>query len=266
MPSLGLIAGSGHFPLMVARAASHRGLDVHAVAHEYEADASLELLVRSLVWVKVGQVSRIVRHLRSRGVDRAVMAGGIGRVRSLTEARPDWGALRIAASLRSFRDDEMLRGAAEYFERHGIQIVSPTDFVPEVLVEAGHLAGPSLSPRQRRDVEMGREVARALGTVDVGQTVVVKNGAVLAVEAVEGTDEAIRRGGRLGGPGAVVIKSAKPGQDVRFDLPAVGPTTLEIMREVRASVLALEAGKTVLLEREAFVKWAARLGIAVLAE
>lgn len=264
MSSIGLIAGNGRFPVLFAQAARAKGLEVHAVAHELEADPSLSQHVDSLSWVKIGQVDGILKAFSARGVTQAVMAGGIGRIRSFTQARPDLGAFRIAASLRSMRDDELLRGVADYFEKHGVRIVAPTDFVPEVLAGRGHLAGPAPTEGQLRDAEVGHEVAEALGRVDVGQTVMVKDGAVLAVEAVEGTDEAIRRGGRYGGKGAVVVKRSKPGQDLRFDLPAIGPMTLEVMREVGASALVVEAGRTVLLDQDQLIKWAARLGICVL--
>ncbi len=263
MKTIGLIAGSGQLPKVFAREARAQGYSVHCVAHEGEADASLEPLVDSLAWVKVAQMGRMVSVLRSHGVERAVMAGGIGRIRSVTSARPDLGAFRIMASLRSMRDDEVLRAVAAYFEKNGITIVAATDFVKTVLATGGHLAGPVPTSNQWNDIAIGKEVALTLGRADVGQTVVVKNGAVLAVEAVEGTDEAIRRGGRYGGRGAVVVKRSKPGQDLRFDLPAAGPVTLEVMREVGASVLAIETGKTVLLDASILFKWAGQLGISV---
>lgn len=248
--SIGLIAGSGRLPLLFARAAREQGLRVVAVAHRGETGPELEAEVDSLRWVRLGQVDQIVSALRAAGVGRAVMAGGIGRVRALRELRPDLGALRIISRLRSFRDDALLRAVAEHFERAGIAIVGPTELMKSSLAPEGHLAGPALSASQRADLALGVEVARALGRADVGQTVVVRRGNVLALEAIEGTDEAIRRGGRLGGPGAVVVKVSKPGQDSRFDLPAVGPATLEVMREVGARVLAVEAGRTILLEPE----------------
>lgn len=260
---IGLIAGNGRLPFLFAEAARAQGLAVHAVAFEGEADDSLTPHVSSLTWVKVGQADAIVRALTSRGVRKAVMAGGIGRIRSLTQARPDFGMLRIAAGLRSLRDDELLRAAARYFESKGVEIVAPTDYVKSVLAGAGHLAGPALSAQQRKDVELGREVAAALGRADVGQTVVVKDGVVLAVEAVEGTDECIRRAGRFGGPGGVVVKRCKPAQDLRFDLPAAGPVTLEVMREAGARVLAIEAGKTVLLDATLLFSGAEKLGFSV---
>lgn len=261
--SIGLIAGSGRLPFLFADAAKAQGLAVHAVAFEGEADDSLGPHVSSLSWVKVGQADGIVRALTKHGVTKAVMAGGIGRIRSLTQARPDLGMLKIAAGLRSLRDDELLRAVARYFEKHGVQIVAPTDYVKSVLARAGHLAGPPLTAQQQRDVELGREVAAALGRADVGQTVVVKEGVVLAVEAVEGTDECIRRAGKYGGPGGVVVKRCKPSQDLRFDLPAAGPVTLEVMREAGAKVLAIEAGKTVLLDASLLFSDAAKLGFGV---
>lgn len=261
--AIGLIAGGGKLPGLFARAARRQGLQVHAVAHEGETDPGLEALVDSMQWVRVGQADRIVRALKARGVDRAVMAGSIGRVRSLTQARPDLGMLKIAARLRTFRDDALLRGIADYFHAKGVEIVAPTDFVQEVLAPEGLLAGPKLDAQQEADVALGLEVAAALGAADVGQTVVVKDGVVLAVEAVEGTDEAVRRAGRLGGPGAVVVKRCKPGQDERFDLPAAGPVTLEVMREAGAKVLALHARKTVLLDADRLVREGERLKISV---
>jgi UDP-2,3-diacylglucosamine hydrolase len=261
--AIGLIAGNGRLPFLFAEAAKAQGLTVHAVAFESEADDSLRPFVNSLLFVKVGQADAIVTELKKRGVDKAVMAGGIGRIRSLTQARPDFGMLKIAAGLRSLRDDELLRAVAKYFESKGVQIVAPTDYVKSVLAREGHLAGPALTEQQRKDVELGREVALTLGRADVGQTVVVKEGVVLAVEAVEGTDECIRRAGKFGGAGGVVVKRCKPTQDLRFDLPAAGPVTLEVMREAGAKVLAVEAGKTVLLDSALLFSGAAKLGFSV---
>jgi UDP-2,3-diacylglucosamine hydrolase len=260
---LGLIAGSGRLPMLFAGAARAAGHPVHAVGHLGETDAGLATQVDSMAWIRVGQIDAIIAEFKRRNVVRAVMAGAIGRVRTLSGARPDRGMLRIVASLRSLRDDEFLRAIAAYFEQRGISIVAATDYVQQVVAVEGHLAGPAPTLEQEADIRLGREVAGALGRADVGQTVVVKNGVVLAVEAIEGTDEAIRRGGRLGGPGAVVVKRAKPGQDLRFDLPAAGPVTLEVMREAGAKVLAVEAGKTVLLDGALLFKWARALGISV---
>ncbi|XXF80551.1 UDP-2,3-diacylglucosamine diphosphatase LpxI [Myxococcaceae bacterium GXIMD 01537] len=263
MERIGLIAGNGRLPFLFARAARERGLEVVAVAHRGEADEALASEVASLTWVRLGQVDRILKAFRAGGVSRAAMAGGIGRVRAFTEVRPDLGALRILSRVRRFGDDALLRAIASYFEEHGVTIVAPTDYLAEVLCPEGHLAGPRLAPEQERDVALGREVATLLGQADVGQTVVLREGHVLALEAVEGTDETVLRGGRLGGKGAVVVKRCKPGQDLRFDLPAVGPRTLDVMAEVGARVLALEAGRTVLLDAPALFAGAEARGISV---
>ena len=264
MERIGLIAGNGRLPFLFARAARKKGLEVVAVAHRGETDPALASEVDRLTWVRVGQVDRIQKALREGGVTRAAMAGGIGRVRALAEARPDLGAVRIISRLRSFRDDALLRAVAADFEARGVTIVAATEFLGEVLCPEGHLAGPRLHPAQEKDVALGREVAVLLGQADVGQTVVVHNGHVLALEAVEGTDEAIRRGGRLGGrPGAVVVKRCKPQQDLRFDLPAVGPYTLDVMQEVGARVLALEVGRTVLLDAPDLFAGAEAVGITI---
>ncbi|MFZ5471119.1 MAG: LpxI family protein [Myxococcota bacterium] len=263
MEAIGLIAGNGRLPFLFAEAAKEQGLRVVAVAHRGETDPALEGVVASLTWVRVGQVNRIVNALRAAGVDRAVMAGGIGRVRALTEARPDLGALKLVARVRSFRDDALLRAVAELFADEGISIVAPTDFLQRLLTPRGHLAGPPLDAAAEKDISLGIEVATALGVADVGQTVVVRLGHVLALEAVEGTDEAIRRGGRLGGKGAVVVKLCKMGQDERFDLPAVGVATLKVMHEVGARALAVEAGKTILLDGERTFEAARRFGVSV---
>ncbi|EPX57743.1 hypothetical protein D187_004763 [Cystobacter fuscus DSM 2262] len=263
MERIGLIAGNGRLPFLFASAARAQGLEVVAVAHRGEADPALASEVASLTWVRLGQVDRILRAFRDAGVSRAAMAGGIGRVRAFTEARPDLGAVRILSRLRSVRDDALLRAVADYFESHGVTIVAPTDWLAQALCPAGHLAGPVLNAVQEKDVALGREVATLLGQADVGQTVVVRQGHVLALEAVEGTDEAIRRGAKYGGAGAVVVKRCKPGQDLRFDLPAVGPRTLDVMKEVGATVLALEVGKTVLLDAPELFRKADTAGISL---
>ncbi|HZW87958.1 MAG TPA: UDP-2,3-diacylglucosamine diphosphatase LpxI [Myxococcaceae bacterium] len=260
---IGLIAGNGALPRLFARAARAKGLGVVAVGHVGETDPELASEVERLDWVKVGQVARIERLFREQGVSEAVLAGGFSRMRAVQQMRPDLGLFRIAARLRSFRDDALLRAAADEFESAGIRIVAPTELLREILAPEGHLAGPPLDAAQERDVLLGEEVATLLGRADVGQTVVVKNGHVLALEAVEGTDACIRRGAELGGPGVVVVKRSKPDQDERFDLPAVGPGTLEVLRQVGGKVLAVEAGKTLLLEGDRLLALAKEAGITL---
>jgi UDP-2,3-diacylglucosamine hydrolase len=262
---LGLIAGNGRLPFIAAAAAKALGQRVVAVAHRNETSPDLASTVDVLEWVSVGQLGKIASLLRHHGVHRASMVGGIGRLSPWLNLRPDFGLLEMARQLQGFGDDALLRGIAQYLERRGIELVSVTQVLPKLLATQGHLAGPSLSAAQSRDVELGRKVAAQLGLADVGQTVVVKRGMVLAVEALEGTDACIRRGGLVGGPGAVVVKRSKPNQDTRFDLPAIGPLTLEVMREAGAQVLAVESGSTLLLDWNVAEPWARRLHISVLA-
>jgi DUF1009 family protein len=263
MPLIGLIAGNGSLPRLFARAARAQGMSVVAAAHRGETDPGLAAEVDALSWVRVGQVARIERIFRKAGVREAVLAGGFLRMRAVAELRPDFGLFRVAARLRSVRDDSLLRAVADEFEAQGIHIVSPVPYLRQVLAPVGRLAGPELDPGTTRDIALGSEVAALLGRADVGQTVVVKDGHLLALEAVEGTDACIRRGGLLGGRGVVVVKRLKPGQDERFDLPAVGPGTLAVMVEVGARALAVEAGKTLILDAEALLAAADRAGITV---
>jgi len=262
---IGLVAGNGLLPLLVAQGAARRGLPVVAAAHLGETDRALEGAVSRLLWVRLGQVDRIVRFLRAEGARSVVMAGGIGRVRAFTSARPDLGAVRIIARLRSFRDDHLLRAVADYLAHKGLPVVSPTDYLEEAMAPEGVLCGEPLGAEAERDAALGWEVAELLGKADVGQTVVVRGGHVLALEAVEGTDECIRRAGALSGRGGggVVVKRCKPQQDVRFDLPAVGPGTVRAMAEAGLRALVVEAGSTLLLDAAGLVSAAREAGITV---
>jgi UDP-2,3-diacylglucosamine hydrolase len=254
---IGLIAGSGRFPLLFAQAAERAGRSVVAVAHEGETDPAL----RALAWVKVGQLGRIVEVLREAGVNEAVFCGGI-RKPKLFDVRPDWLGLKALARLRSFGDDAALRAIAAVLEEEGLRIVSPMPLVPELLVPRGPLGQRRLTDEQRADALTGLSAARAVGQADIGQTVVVKRGVVLAVEAAEGTDACIARGGSLG-RGAVVVQARKPQQDDRFDVPAIGPRTAEACAAAGCAALAVEAGTTLVLDREELAEKADRAGLAV---
>lgn len=265
MTKVGLVAGSGRLPLLFAEAAARAGLAVVAVAHEGETDPRLVDLAASCTWVKLGQLGRIAEALRQGGCAEAVFCGGIRKLR-LFDVRPDWLGVKTLAGMRSFGDDAALRAIAAALEAEGVRVVSPLPLVPGLLAPRGPLGKRSLSAEQRDDVEVGLRAARALGELDVGQTVVVKRGVVLAVEALEGTDACIARGGQLsrgGGPGPVVVKVQKPQQDTRFDLPAVGPATVSALRAAGCSALAIEAGRTLVLDREELAAAADAAGIAV---
>ncbi len=261
--SIGLIAGNGRFPVIFARAAKRDGLRVVALGYKGETEPALAQEVDHFEWVHLGQIGRIAARLRKHGVTRVAMAGGIGKLNALRHVRLDWKAVRVAASMRSFNDDALLKAVATFFESEGLEVVPSTLFLGELLAPEGLLTRRPLTPMEERDVELGREVALALGKVDVGQTVVTKDGSVIAVEAAEGTDACIRRAGALAGPGIVVVKRCKVIQDERFDLPAVGPRTAETIAEVGGTALAIEAGKALLLDAEELTRRAEAAGIAI---
>ncbi|OPX20296.1 MAG: hypothetical protein BZ151_04695 [Desulfobacca sp. 4484_104] len=261
---IGLIAGRSQFPLLFAQAARQKGLEVVAVAHHGETDPALAHLVHRLEWVYVGQLGRIIRCFKNAGVRQAVLAGGIRKGRLFTQLRPDWRALKLIRRVERARDDGILRAVADELESAGITIVPSTLYLDELLAPAGVLSRRQPSPEELRDIDYGFKIAKEIGRLDIGQCVVVRRQAVLALEAIEGTDETIRRGGRLAGEQAVVVKVSKPGQDLRFDVPAVGLDTVKIMVEVKATVLAVEAGKTLIFDRQAMLAAANHARLVVL--
>ena len=262
MQPIGLVAGSGRFPLLFAQAVARSGRQVVAAAHEGETDPELERHVSALRWVKLGQLGAIARALRDGGCGEVVLCGGIRKLR-LFDLRLDWMAVKAFSKLRSLGDDAALRAVAAALEQEGLRVVSPLPYVPDLIAPAGPVGSRKLSAEQRADAEVGIGVARALGACDVGQTVVVRRGVVVAVEAIEGTDACIARAGSLAREGAVVVKTSKPQQDLRFDVPAVGPRTITTMSEVGARVLALEAGRTILLDRGELIDRADGAGISL---
>jgi len=262
---LGLIAGNGRFPIIFADNARKLGYRVSAVAHEGETDPELTHHVDCIHWIKIGQLNKLINAFKEDGVHQAVMLGGIKKTHVFTTVRPDFRTLALATRLALWKDDDILREFAKELEREGITICESTFGLDGILAEAGTLTSREPSEKEWSDVRYGWEVAEAIGRLDIGQCVVIKDRVVVAVEAVEGTDEAIKRGGQLAKDGAVVVKRCKPQQDLRFDLPAIGPRTIEVMRSVKASVLAVEAGRTVVLDREQMLDKARSAGIAIVA-
>lgn len=239
--------------MIFAETAKGEGLRVVAVAHRGETVEEIERVADAVTWVRVGELGKIIRTFRDAGVERAVMAGGIQKVRFFSGARPDLRGALFLARLGSFHDDTVLRGLARELAAEGIEIVSSTLFLSKIVAPEGLLGRFAPKRRDWKDIAVGFRVAKDVGRWDVGQSVVLKRGIVLAVEGIEGTDACIRRGGLLGRGGVTVVKVSKPEQDLRFDVPAVGPGTVEALREAEAKVLAVEAGKTLLLDRHSLV-------------
>lgn len=260
MQRIGVIAGNGQFPLIFARTARQLGHELVAVAHEGETVPELAAEVNQLTWLRVGQLGRMIAVFREAGVTQAVFVGGIRKQALLDHFAPDERGLAFLARLPHYGDDTLLRGVAAELESEGIRVVPSTLFLESLFAPAGVLTRHEPTATQWKDIRLGVRVAKAIGEWDIGQTVVVQNRIVLAVEAIEGTDATIARAGR---PGAVVVKVSKPQQDLRFDVPAVGPQTVATCRQAGVAVLALEAGKTLLLEKADFLAAADAAGLSV---
>jgi UDP-2,3-diacylglucosamine hydrolase len=265
MLRLGLIAGNGRFPLVLTEAAQREGVEIVAVAHEGETPDEIATLVPTVTWVRVGELGKIIATFHQAGVTQAVMAGGISKTGAFAHFAPDERGMAFLSTLASLKDDVILRGVARELESEGIAVVESTRFLSSLIPGAGPLTTTAPDAQQWDDIRLGFTVAKEIGRWDIGQSVVVKRGTILAVEGVEGTNAAIRRGGTLGGVGAVVVKVSKPQQDLRFDVPAVGPDTITVMQEVQATVLAVEAHKTLVLERTIVVQTADAAGVCVVA-
>jgi len=260
---IGIIAGGGQFPLLFAKAVKMQGLKVYAAAHQGETDETLAGQVDSLQWVKLGQLGKIINFFKEQGVKKTVFIGSITKTNIFRDVRPDLKGLGLWNKIDIKQDDAILRAVADRLEKDGIEVVASTRYVPELLFPKGLLTRKKPTKEQISDISFGWKIARSIGSLDIGQCVVVRNGTVLAVEAIEGTDATIRRGGSLGKEKAVVVKLRKPKQDLRFDLPAVGEKTIESMQEVRAAVLAVEAGYALFFDREAVIRAADAAGIVV---
>ena len=265
MERIGLIAGSGRFPVLFAETARRRGVEVFAVAHRGETDPELERAVAGISWIFPGELDAMIRALKASGVDRTVMVGGIAKPRLFREFRPDARALALIARLGKVRDDLVLRGVAAELEAEGIAVVESTVYLQDIVARAGVLGRRPPSPEEWRDIRFGFRAAKVIGQFDIGQSVVVRSGAVIAVEGIEGTDATIRRAGQLANGDIVLVKVCKPTQDTRFDLPAVGPATVAALAQVQGRALAVESGRTIILDREEMIACADRADIAVVA-
>lgn len=261
---VGLIAGSGQFPLLFANAARQASVRVLAVGFDGETDPALSKYVDEFHLLRLGQLNRLIKTFRSAGITHAAMAGGINKTRLYSKIRPDWRAVRFLSRLRNRKDDSLLRALADELESEGILIQPSTIFLPELLAPEGILTRRKPNRREQADIAFGWTLAKAIGRLDIGQCLVVKHQAVLAVEGIDGTDATIMRGGRLCGEGAVIVKVSKPMQDLRFDVPAVGSDTIGVMKRVNARVLVLEAGKTVIFDRDKMIDVADSAGISIL--
>jgi DUF1009 family protein len=264
MKTLGLIAGKGRLPFLVAEEARREGYRIVCCGIASEAEQSLAQKVDSYCEVKLGQLGRLRDFFKREKVSEAIMAGKVEKVRIFQgDVRPDLEMAKVLLKVRDFKDDSLLRAIADYLSNHGMKLQDSTRFLKRALPGPGVFGKKRPSREVEEEIEFGWKVAKALAALDIGQTVVVKRKAVLALEAIEGTDETIKRGGLLGRGGVTVVKVAKPHQDMRFDVPTVGLATVECLVEAKAKALAFEAGKTLFVDRDEVVSRADRAGIAL---
>jgi len=250
--TIGIIAGNRSLPLLFARQARAQGAKrLVAAAFDGETDPQLAGLVDDIVWLKVGQLSKMIAAFTQRGVRHCVMLGQIAP-KNLFDLRPDFRALSVLLKLKEKNARSIFGAIADELKKDGISLVQPLPWLRPLMPAAGFALGPALNDAQKEDVAFGLRTAKQISRLEIGQTVVVKEGAVLAVEALEGTDQCLRRGGALAGKagGAVAVKVAREDHDLRFDIPCIGLSTMEACREARIAALAFEAGMTLLLEQE----------------
>jgi UDP-2,3-diacylglucosamine hydrolase len=262
---LGIIAGNGMYPKLLAEAAQKAGVQkIVAAAFTGETDPELKQHVHLIEWMRVGQLNRLLKFFNEHKVRHAIMAGQIAP-KNLFDLRPDLKALLLLGKLKQRNADSIFAAIADELARIDVDLLPATTFLENSLAAPGLIAGAKLGPREEEDVDLGWQMAKEIARLDIGQTVIVKNGTVVAVEAFEGTNEAIKRGGTLAREGAVMVKVAKPNQDMRFDVPVIGVETLRVAAGAKLRVIAVEAGKTLLLERDTVVNLAVTLKISIVA-
>jgi DUF1009 family protein len=267
---IGLIAGNGRFPFYFARGAHRQGRKVVAVALRGEADPAIENEVDELTWVGIAQLGKWIRAFREAGVSQAAMCGGVTKGKMFDKlarlaALPDWRSIRVWYSrVRSRSDHTVLKAVAEELAGEGIELVSSVLCCPELLARDTCYTRRRAKPEEAADVAFAWPLAKEIARLQIGQTVVVKDRTVIAVEGIDGTDETLRRGGRLGRGNAVAAKVAKADHDERFDIPTIGPGTVDVLSEAGVRVLAVEAGKTLVLDEEDLVRRADRHGLTIL--
>jgi hypothetical protein len=261
--SIGIIAGGGQFPLLFIEAAQKAGRRVVVVAHKGETDEEVSKAADVVCWVKLGQLGKVISFFKKEGVGETVFLGTITKTKIFRDVLPDLKGISLWNKIDRKQDDAILRAIADALESEGIKVLESTLYLRHLLFPAGVITNKRPNKQQRRDIEFGWQNARAIGQLDIGQCVVIRNCTVLAVEAIEGTDATILRGGALAKEDAVVVKVKKPGQDFRFDLPATGLTTIRSLQKVKGAVLAVEAGQSLLFDRELMVEEANKAGIVV---
>ena len=262
---LGLIAGNGRFPFLVLEGAKRAGAEVAVAAIREETDPAIESLNDRVMWVGIGQLGKMLRFFKDEGVDKAIMAGQVKHVQIFSRAIPDVRMLKMLLRLPRRNTDALIGAVANELASEGIELIDSTSFLQDELPQPGTLTKRQPDERERSDIEYGLEIARGIAGMDLGQTIVVRERACVAIEAMEGTDAVIRRAGELVRGRLTVVKIAKPDQDMRFDVPVVGVPTIETMKTAGATCLCLTAGKTLMFDRKEMISLANKYKIAIVA-
>lgn len=266
MHKIGLIAGNGKFPILFAQAAKNKGYRVVCIAIEGETDKSIDGYMDKLYWIRLGELSKLLTAFKQEGISKAVMAGQIRKVNIFDRSiQLDEQAKHLLGSLKDGRDTSLLSSLINILQSQGIEIVNSTTFLDEFLPQPGILTKRAPTDSERQDIEFGFPIAKEIAGLDIGQTIVVKDRVVVSVEAVEGTDEAMKRAASLAGPGSVVIKAARPFQDMRFDIPVIGVNTIKTLIEIGSNVIAVEAKKTLFIDEKSLIEFADANNITILA-
>ncbi|MFH1855775.1 MAG: UDP-2,3-diacylglucosamine diphosphatase LpxI [Candidatus Omnitrophota bacterium] len=267
MQRIGLIAGNGQLPIMWAKSACKNGAEVIAFAFYGETDKSLQNQVKKIYWFKLGELSKFIKTIKAEKVDKAIMIGQIRPVHFLFRSffSKDEELRSLLNQVKDKRGNSLLAAFANRIEKEGIELLDSRTFIQDYLPQAGNLTRINVDEKIKKDIEFGLKIAREMAMLDIGQTVVVKDLTVLAVEAIEGTNKAILRGAELGGRGVVVIKTASPKHDMRFDIPVFGPKTIYYLRKVKAKALAIEAQRTIIIDKEKTLNLAEKNNIVVIA-
>jgi hypothetical protein len=262
----GLIAGNGRFPFLILEAARSQGLDLVVVAIKEEASEDIDCCAKKVHWISLGQLGKLISIFKEEKVTRAIMAGQVKHKQIFSSIVPDLKLLKLLASLKSKNTDSLIGGVARILEEEGITLMESTAFLKPLLPEPGVLTRRGPDDAEQKDIAYGREIARQIARMDIGQSLVVRDQACVAVEAMEGTDAVIRRAAAITGNQRItVIKVSKPNQDMRFDVPVIGLPTVQLMAEVNASVLAIDAHKTLLMDRDQLIEFANQHDICVAA-
>lgn len=263
---IALIAGNGKFPIIFAKAARRKDAEIVAIGIKEETSRELESCVDKMYWLGVGELERLFQILASERLTTAVMAGQVRHRLLFDKAiKLDKKMLELLNSVKDKKTDSLIGAIAGQLERSGVKLLDSTTFLSDCLAVKGLLTKARPDERVKQDIEFGRTIAKSIAGLDIGQTVVVKDRVVLAIESIEGTDEAIKRGAHYGKKGIVVIKVSKPAQDMRFDVPIIGPGTIKLLRKVRAACIAIEAKKTLIIDKEETIKLADESGVGIVA-